>query len=70
MNKLPPESFALLAALKAANGGALAVDFIVSQYRRRPLTALHKRGFVSFVNYANGEHAILTDTGYEFEEEK
>ncbi len=70
MSKITFEAISLLNALRDANGGALAVDYIVSQYRRRPLTALHKRGFVSFVNYANGEHAILTDTGYEFEEEK
>lgn len=66
MAPLSSESICLMNALRDANGGALAVDYIVETHGRRPLTALHKRDFVTFVNYANGEHAILTDAGLDF----
>lgn len=48
------------------DGGEMAVASIHAfGSRRRELSELGSAGLVGFVNYANGEHACVTDAGYD-----
>lgn len=60
------EALDLLGQIADGNGGALAVDYIVEMHGRRPMNTLSARGFINFVNYANGEHACMTDAGHDY----
>lgn len=55
----------LLEEIGDARGEMAASSIHAFGSRKRALNELSGAGLVGFVNYANGEHACITDAGYD-----
>lgn len=62
---ISPDALGLLQEINNERGEMAVSSIHAFGSRRRVLNELCGAGLVGFVNYANGEHACMTDAGYD-----